>query len=168
MIIISPMTPAHINAVHAVEQDCFSSPWSVGTLREEQAGQYMISYVALDADHADVIAGYTFMRYVPGPGPSSTNAGEGHIENIAVAPAYRRCGVGTLLMQTLADEAVRRAFTSITLEVRQGNRAAMALYHKFGFKVLGYRRAYYTHPTEDAIIMTKNMGAGPSINEVQT
>ena len=176
MITIQPMTPVHMNAVYAVEQDCFSSPWSLRTLCEEQADKHMISYVALDAAHANAIAGYTFMRHIPNPDPNDASTGEGHIENIAVAPAYRQQGVGALLMQALAEEAERRAFASITLEVRQGNRAAMALYHKFGFKVLGYRRAYYTLPTEDAIIMTKDlsrtglttMDAGPSPNEVPT
>jgi ribosomal-protein-alanine N-acetyltransferase len=43
----------------------------------------------------------------------------------------------------------------LALEVRQGNRAAMKLYHKYGFTVEGYRRDYYKDPNEDAVLMRK-------------
>jgi ribosomal-protein-alanine N-acetyltransferase len=42
----------------------------------------------------------------------------------------------------------------MTLEVRESNRVAQALYAGFGFEVLGRRRAYYTDDGEDALIMT--------------
>jgi len=41
----------------------------------------------------------------------------------------------------------------LTLEVRPSNRAAIALYEKFGFKVKGIRPRYYTDTLEDAFIM---------------
>ena len=44
--------------------------------------------------------------------------------------------------------------TSSALEVRAGNAAAVALYHKWGFLPVGRRKNYYTAPTEDAILMT--------------
>ena len=43
---------------------------------------------------------------------------------------------------------------TVTLEVRAGNAAAVALYHKWGFLPVGRRKNYYTAPTEDAILMT--------------
>jgi ribosomal-protein-alanine N-acetyltransferase len=41
----------------------------------------------------------------------------------------------------------------LTLEVRVGNRAAMAMYHKYGFKTEGIRKNYYSDTNEDAVIM---------------
>jgi ribosomal-protein-alanine N-acetyltransferase len=41
----------------------------------------------------------------------------------------------------------------LTLEVRAGNDPAIALYEKFGFRVEGRRKAYYSDNHEDALIM---------------
>ena len=43
----------------------------------------------------------------------------------------------------------------LTLEVRQSNAAAIALYEKHGFQRAGLRPGYYQHPREDAVIMTR-------------
>ena len=40
-----------------------------------------------------------------------------------------------------------------TLEVRAGNKAAIALYEKLGFVVAAARKAYYPDNKEDAIVM---------------
>ena len=47
----------------------------------------------------------------------------------------------------------------LTLEVRESNYAAIALYGSRGFRGEGRRKNYYDHPKEDAIIMTKEFGA---------
>lgn len=41
----------------------------------------------------------------------------------------------------------------LTLEVRQSNLAAIALYQRFGFYAVGVRPHFYCHPTEDGILM---------------
>jgi ribosomal-protein-alanine N-acetyltransferase len=45
----------------------------------------------------------------------------------------------------------------LTLEVRRSNIAAQRLYEKYGFEVLGARKAYYSDNREDALIMTKKL-----------
>ena len=75
--------------------------------------------------------------------------------NIAVAEAYRRRGVGSLLMERLILAAKTSEMIGLTLEVRAGNRAAMGLYHKYGFAAEGYRKNYYADTKEDAVIMWK-------------
>jgi ribosomal-protein-alanine N-acetyltransferase len=42
----------------------------------------------------------------------------------------------------------------VTLEVAVSNRAAQRLYAKYGFDVVGRRKAYYSDTGEDALIMT--------------
>ena len=49
------------------------------------------------------------------------------------------------------------AFSFLTLEVRVGNTAAIALYESLGFENLGRRPRFYSNPTEDAYIMTWNI-----------
>jgi len=141
---LHPLTEAHIEEVHAIEQDAFSQPWSREDLMTETCRENAISYVALDVSNH--VAGYASMWHL---------INEGHINNIAVADKYRQQGVGTLLIEALIATAVSREMIGLTLEVRVGNRAAMALYHKFGFVVEGYRKNYYQHPNEDAVIMWK-------------
>jgi len=144
---IVPATLDDVEAIEAIEQDCFSTPWSRETLAFELLDANIVGFTARIAPTLDIV-GYTFMRH---------GFNEGHIENIAVAPAAQGCGVASYLMEALHTWAVENALTTIALEVRQGNRAAMALYHKFGFKIEGYRRAYYSDPPEDAVLMRLNL-----------
>jgi len=137
-----PATLAHLDEIARIEQDSYSTPWSREILRKELTGENIVGFVVL---HPTVV-GYAFMRL---------SFEEGHIESIAVAPDARQQGVASYLMQTLIAYATENIVTSLALEVRQGNRPAMALYHKFGFIVEGYRRGYYTNPSEDAILMRK-------------
>ena len=82
--------------------------------------------------------------------------GEAYITNIAVFPEYRRQGVAQKLLQKAIDGAKSRDCVFITLEVRKSNSNAIALYEKLDFKNVGERKNFYTNPTENAIIMTKN------------
>ena len=51
--------------------------------------------------------------------------------------------------------ANEQAAQLVTLEVRQSNLAAQALYHKYQFAIVGERRRYYKDTGEDALIMTR-------------
>lgn len=83
---------------------------------------------------------------------------EAHITNIAVSTEYRRKHVGEVLLKTIIDECYSNMIKYITLEVRVGNKPAIALYEKFGFKSLGTRKGYYQDNNEDALIMwTENI-----------
>jgi ribosomal-protein-alanine N-acetyltransferase len=53
----------------------------------------------------------------------------------------------------MCREAVAGGARSATLEVRESNRAARALYEALGFTVEGVRRNYYDAPREDAVIL---------------
>ena len=78
---------------------------------------------------------------------------EVHINNLAVLPEYRKGGIATAIIERVLADAARRGAHRATLEVRQSNEPALALYRKLGFAVTGTRRGYYTHPDEDALIL---------------
>ena len=137
------MTAAHIDAVHAIECLSFSDPWPKKEILSEINRSSAICYVAFVKDK---LCGYITARQV---------ANEGHICNLAVHEGFRQKGVGWALLNALIQTAEARKLMGLTLEVRVGNRAAMALYHKHGFKVEGYRKGYYRYPTEDAAVMWK-------------
>jgi ribosomal-protein-alanine N-acetyltransferase len=79
---------------------------------------------------------------------------EAHITNIAVSEAYRRRGIGELLLIAIIDLARELKATSMTLEVRITNTAAQNLYSKYGFEPAGVRRGYYLDNKEDAMLMS--------------
>lgn len=74
---------------------------------------------------------------------------EREILNVAVRGGWRRQGVAASLLEyELQTPAV------FFLEVRESNKAAYALYTKFGFRDLSQRANYYENPREAAIVMT--------------
>jgi ribosomal-protein-alanine N-acetyltransferase len=76
---------------------------------------------------------------------------EWELENLVVAPAARRKGLGKRLLEALL-RAARETNSSVFLEVRESNAPARALYENTGFKQIGRRHSYYTSPSEDAIL----------------
>ena len=78
---------------------------------------------------------------------------EGQITNIAVSPEHRRRGFGEAVTRALLDYAAERGIVSVSLEVRESNAAAIALYEKLGFERRGVRKGFYRAPTEAAIVM---------------
>ena len=77
---------------------------------------------------------------------------EAHITNIAVKAGNRGNGIGTLLMAELISRARLLGIKYMTLEVKDGNAPAIALYKSFGFTVEGVRPRYYNNQY-DALIM---------------
>lgn len=80
-------------------------------------------------------------------------ANEAHLTTIAVREAYKRQGIGKLLLTSAINTAIECKAKLITLEVRSSNLTAQALYEKYGFYITGQRRGYYSDTKEDALIM---------------
>lgn len=138
-----PMNRAHLPALAALERQCFSTPWTEAMLEEALFNDTASFLVA--EDETEGVLGYAGLYVV---------LDEGYIGNIAVNPACRRRGVARRLMEVYCRfAAAHLAFLS--LEVRAGNEAAIALYESLGFREEGRRAHYYQSPTEDAIIMTR-------------
>jgi ribosomal-protein-alanine N-acetyltransferase len=80
------------------------------------------------------------------------------VEGLVVERAYRRQGMGTALLQACAEWATglasfKKGEFTLRLEVRASNVAAQELYQRHGFILEGRRRAYYSAPTEDALLL---------------
>ncbi len=87
--------------------------------------------------------------------PAGREGGDCELENVAVAEAMRRHGIGRRLLQALAEDARAHHAARLLLEVRRSNQAAIALYLSEGFRLLAARRGYYHDPIEDALIMVQ-------------
>ncbi len=85
-------------------------------------------------------------------------APEWELENIVVAPAARRTGLGKRLLDALLTQARETNSAAVFLEVRESNTAARTLYEKAGFEQTGRRKSYYRDPVEDAILYRRTLG----------
>lgn len=82
---------------------------------------------------------------------------EAELESVAVDRSFQRNGVGRQLMTEVMRRVAERGAPRMTLEVRESNAAALALYAAVGFRVCGRRPGYYTDPREDAILMEAHL-----------
>jgi ribosomal-protein-alanine N-acetyltransferase len=142
--IIEPLTsPADLDAVLAIEEASFTNPWTREMyMAELENPGVSYCYLARNAD-GHVVGFCSFWRVVD----------ELHINNLAVMPPDRRAGAGTALLHHVLREGARLGAVRATLEVRRSNEPARILYERFGFSVAGIRRAYYSKPVEDAIVL---------------
>ena len=143
---ITQMTRAHVAQIAALEGQCFADPWSERSVASELENPLSLWLVALEDG---TVAGYV---------GSQTVLGEADMMNLAVSPAYRRQGLGRALVLALC-ESLRQKMqaTVLTLEVRDSNAPAAALYASLGFAQIGLRKNYYQHPKEDARILRKEL-----------
>lgn len=80
-------------------------------------------------------------------------AGTGEVLNLAVAPEFRRRGIGGALLRAGLGALRHRKVGEVFLEVRESNHSAQALYLAHGFRPVGQRSAYYRNPKEDALVL---------------
>lgn len=132
-----------LEAVHALERQLFSpDTWSVETFWSELAAPRRWYVVATDPDGG--VLGYAGL---------AGSGAEADVQTIAVAPAAQGTGLGRLLLDALVDRAAQQGATSVLLEVRADNIAAIALYRRAGFERISLRRRYYQPGDVDALIM---------------
>ena len=81
--------------------------------------------------------------------------GEAEIIDIRVGERFRRTGIGESLLTQSFEKLRLSEIRSVFLEVRSGNAAALALYEKLGFAMMGRRENYYKTAAgrEDALTM---------------
>ena len=140
------LTPERLAEVAALEAKVFHAPWS------EQALGLLCTEAAFGVA---CVVNERVVAY----GGMLTVLDEGQITNVATDPDFRRRGCGAAVVEELLREAQARGLLQITLEVRESNAPAIALYRRFGFEIVGKRPQFYTHPIETALVMQKMLPA---------
>ena len=125
-----------------LEKICFPTPWSREDFSKDIGENILATYMVAVADNK--LVAYAGIWVV---------VDEGHVTNVGVHPDYRNEGIATMLFMELIAAAREKGASRFTLEVRPSNDSAIALYEKFGFITVGYRKEYYADNKEDALIM---------------
>ena len=133
-----------LNAIEAIEQRAYRTPWSRSMFASELG---KATSICLGAFEDDGLVGYVVnSRYVDA----------WHIMNVAIDPAHQHRGIATRLLERLFEVTRDDQRRGYTLEVRVSNLVAIELYEKLGFERQGIRRGYYTDNREDALIMWRD------------
>jgi [ribosomal protein S18]-alanine N-acetyltransferase len=144
---IRPATASDVAKIITLERETPSAAhWPEPTYRRVFAEQSpaRIALLATQGGQSNAtICGFVIARVAPG---------ECELENIVVARSEQSRGLGSQLVQSLAEAARNQKAMRIFLEVRESNAAARALYEKCGFAITGRRSDYYIDPPEDAVL----------------
>lgn len=141
--------------VMAIEETSFEFPWThdefVETLRRRNC-------IGMVAERDDEIVGY--MVY-------EMNRSRIRLLNFAVAPCWRRCGVGSQMVAKLVGKLSAQRRNRITLEVRETNLPAQFFFRAQGFRAVSLLRDFYHDTPEDAYAMVYRYRAHREVFQFQ-
>ena len=141
------MKRADMAAIMALEKELFpEDAWTPEMFAAEFA-QPPSRRLYLVAEAGNALIGYAGMMF--------TGGSQADVVTLAVSPARWGEGTGTALLLALVDEAEKRGYEEVLLEVRKDNPRARRLYLRHGFDEVGIRRGYYQPSGVDAVVMRK-------------
>lgn len=127
-------------ALYTIDQECFNYNWSLESY-EKETNNILANYIVANYN-GEVIGFGGFWAVID----------EAQITNIGVLKKYRGQGVGDGILKAMIQRALEIGCPAMTLEVRENNEPAIALYRRNDFVVTGRREQYYDKNT-DCIIM---------------
>ena len=146
-IIVRELKVEDSAAVAEMEQQIFSDSWSEKSVLETVQQKQSVCFAAEKAGH---LLGYLLAYHA---------ADEAEIARIAVQKEARRQGAAGKLMQALEHYCEEHKMEKLLLDVRETNEAARSFYTKNGFVEDGIRQGFYVNPSEDAVLMSRQLGA---------
>ncbi|HLA96752.1 MAG TPA: GNAT family N-acetyltransferase [Pyrinomonadaceae bacterium] len=148
---IVQMTAGDVPDVLRIANETGLAPWSEDDYLEELKRSDSIALV-LKIDKSSIARGFAVMRLITINNSISISSSI-DLLNIAIAKGHKRKRLGsTLLLETIRI-AKTTAPTTIWLEVRCSNEAAIAFYKKHGFEPVQRRKKLYSAPPEDGWLM---------------
>ena len=135
------MTNEYVGRVAQFEAENFTEPWSQEAFAKLSVDENAYYVLYIEGTEVIGMCGLYLGMF------------EGSISNVAVKKEYRERGIAKILLKNALEYGKERGVNEFTLEVRASNVAAIALYKSAGFCNEGIRKNFYSHPTEDAMIM---------------
>ncbi|HVG01551.1 MAG TPA: ribosomal protein S18-alanine N-acetyltransferase [Nitrospira sp.] len=147
-VTIDPATADDLDEVLAIEQACFSDPWTrkmlAAELSDNPFAHFLLARNSDPISGCPVVAGYFCFWIV---------FEEVRLMNLAVMAPFRRQGLATRLVCRALRMGLDRKASRAVLEVRASNQEAQGLYRALGFRETARRIRYYAKPEEDAVLM---------------
>lgn len=141
--LLRPLVAADVPHVAVIERQLFGpSAWMEGMIVEELGAPGRWYVAAVRGDGA--LIGYAGLWF---------DGDVTQVMTLGVAPPEQRRGVGGLLLGAVIDHSRALEASAVLLEVRVDNEAAIGLYERFGFTIMGRRRRYYQPEDVDAWTM---------------
>ncbi|RMF93036.1 MAG: ribosomal-protein-alanine N-acetyltransferase [Planctomycetota bacterium] len=140
-VLVRWMSLRDLPDVLPIEEASFEFPW---TYDEFKAMLFSRNVVGMVAEFENEIVGY--MLY-------ELHRSQIRLLNFAVAPGWRRRGVGTQMILKLVGKLSAQRRTRIVLEVRETNLPAQLFFREMGFRATALLRNHYADTPEDAYRM---------------
>ena len=141
-LVIETMTDSDVKEVLRIEQQSFSTQWPSNAFYQEIHDNKLAHYFVGRIGARVVAYGGIWVILE-----------DSHVTTIAVHPDFRGRKFGEIMLLKLLDEAIERGASWMTLEVRESNTVAQALYRKYGFTTVSTRKGYYSDNNENALVM---------------
>ena len=132
----------------ALDAACFSPAWDAATYAAEVQRTDRRFWVLRGGDPARSV-GFAVCLCVDR---------EVEVLRLGIVPGMRNRGWGKRLLAGVLARLAKAGARRVFLEVREGNRPAIAIYEDAGFREVGRRPDYYAAPPEDAVIMARDLG----------
>ena len=134
-------------AMAALHASAFADAWPEAAFAALMAREGVFALLALRAAD-DVLRGFILIQLA---------ADEAEVLTFCVSKETRQTGLGGALLTAACDLARAGGARAMFLEVGEANAAAIKLYEREGFAVVGRRPAYYRrdHGAGDALVMRK-------------
>ena len=156
---VRQMSLHDVSDVLTIEQDSYEEPWSkrvFDRLLNLLCRQHKSTGIV--AEHDEQIIGFVMYEQ---------RLGKLRILNIAVADVFRRCRVGTRLVDGLIAQLCPDSLRSIVAIVRETNDSAIAFFCKLGFHGMKVLREHYDDSNEDAYRLEWKLRAHREIENAQ-
>ncbi len=137
-----------IAEIAAIEKECIPNGWSEKGFSDWLQNKNTVIFKAVQNSE---IIGFANGSWV---------LDEAELLNIAVVEKSRRNGIAQMLFDALENYFKEQNAEKIFLEVREKNQSAINFYEKNGFEKNGLRKNYYSNPTDNGVLMMKNIKTG--------
>ncbi len=145
-VLIREAEERDVPEIAALEKRCFSDAWSETSVRGTLSSPlgYVLIAEKTDGEGFDLPCGYLIAQAFDG---------EGELLRIAAAPDARRRGTGRALLERMLED--HPDVTVWRLDVRTKNAAAIALYEKYGFRIVTENPDAYKDPRDNGYLMIR-------------
>jgi len=145
---LRPYAPDDFETLYTIDQGCYAP----GIAYSKRTLRWFLRLPGAECLVAEVegeTAGFLLAEHA---------GGRAHLITIDVLERYRRRGVGTALLHAMEEKLAARGVRQVELETATDNRAAVAFWHRHGYRTVGVLKRYYSNEL-DAYSMQKLLAA---------